>query len=112
MTGTGYPAGYPAQGISEVLSFQTIAAGGFKQGVPDFSGGKATLQEQDATGLSKCHGEREQEALQEQAAIRTRLTYLPSLPLLACKMLASMKSEHGFKSICNTLGFSHTSDVH
>lgn len=44
MTGTGYPAGYPAQGISEVLSFQTIAAGGFKQGVPDFSGGKATLQ--------------------------------------------------------------------
>lgn len=65
MTSTGYPA----QRISEVLPFQ-IAPGGFKQGVPNFSGGKASLQEQDATGLSKWHGEREQ----EQAAIRTRLS--------------------------------------
>lgn len=52
MTGTGYPAVYPAQRISEVLPFQTTAAGGFKQGVPDFSEGKASLQGQDATGLS------------------------------------------------------------
>lgn len=74
MTGTGYPAGYPAQKISEVLPFQTTSAGGFKQEVPDFSGGKASLEEQDSTGLSKWYGEREQEAVQEQAAIRTRLS--------------------------------------
>lgn len=40
----------------------------------DFSGGKASLQEQEAAGLSERHGARGQEALQEQAAVGTRLS--------------------------------------
>ena len=40
----------------------------------DFSGGKVSLQEQEAAGVSERRGERGQEALQEPAAVGTRLS--------------------------------------
>ena len=48
----------------------------------------------------------------EAGSHRNQTAYLPSLPLWTFEMLAGMQPEHGFKSTCNTLVFSHTSDVH
>lgn len=78
----------------------------------EFSEEKASLQEQEAAGFSKRREERGQEALQEQAAVGTKFSLSAKTTTLNIEMLAGMQPEHGYKSTCNTLVFSHTSNVH
>lgn len=111
----------PDPEISDTLPLWTTAAGGSQCRVADYqsgSGGGGREKNQPAERPNQPSGPVERAWREgagdsaEAGSHRNQTAYLPSLPLWTFEMLASMQPEHGFKSTCKTLVFSHTSDVH